>query len=267
VAKGDLTQRVTISGLIVPDRTVSLLTPYDGYIHKIYVKVGQFVKQGDPVVLVTTTPDGKNEVGAYPLRAPFDGQVVQILKNEGANVEKTGSAEERVILRIDDTKKLYVESDTPEIDYPKLKIGQKVIVKATSMPQKTYKAEIITLFQASKAQTRWERSRVEFPIRVVLLEKDDDLKPGMSVTMDIITAQAEGTLLLRHDFVGKKNDEYFVITEKGEKLPVTVGMRSEEAFEIKSGVLENQKVRQVDFLQEGERRVSGGAGPGRRRGS
>jgi multidrug efflux pump subunit AcrA (membrane-fusion protein) len=246
VVRRDIVQRVTISGLIVPVRTATLSAPYAGYIRKIFVNIGQKVKRGEPVVSVTQTPDGDGE-NVFPLRAPFDGMVMQILKTEGADVKDATQADAGLV-RIDDTSKLYIESDTPEMDFPKLKIGQHAIVKASSLPEKTYDGEILSLFQAAKSQDRWDRSRVEFPIRVVVTNKDDALKPGMSVTMDIITAEARDVLALRHDFVGKGEKGYFVLDKNGKPKDIKVGMRSEDAFEIVSGVNEGDQVMQVDFL-------------------
>src|SRR5262249_29427834 len=118
VARGDVVQRVTISGLVTPIRTASLTSPYDGYIQKMFVEIGQKVKKGEPIVTISQTPDGSMEQ-IFPLRAPFAGEVVQVLKTEGANVVgSTSSSTDKSVVRIDDLSKLFVLSDTPEIDYP-----------------------------------------------------------------------------------------------------------------------------------------------------
>ncbi len=260
VARTDIIQRVTLSGLIVPARTATLAAPYDGYVQKIFVKVGDQVKQGQPIVSISQTPDGRGEE-VFPLRAPLTGRVVQILKSEGADVVKSGA--DAAIVRIDDTSKLFVDSDTPELDFPKLRLQQKAIVKASSLPDKTYSGKIIQLFQAAKSQDRWDRSRVEFPIRIEVLNPDEELKPGMSATIDIITAEAQQVLSLRHDYVGREGDKYYVIRADGARQNVTIGMRSADAFEIRSGVNEGERVRQVDFLSSAKP-VSSGR-PNRRR--
>ena len=53
---------------------------------KIYVKFGQHVKEGDPIVSLEQSLHSQHEE-IYPLRAPFEGDVVQILHNEGEYVD------------------------------------------------------------------------------------------------------------------------------------------------------------------------------------
>jgi multidrug efflux pump subunit AcrA (membrane-fusion protein) len=241
VKKQDLFQRVNISGAVTPHRMMIFVPPYEGYVRKIYVGLGDKVKAGDPVVKIT--PGGDDE--AFPLRAPYDGVVVQVMKTEGQYVEKNKSD---TIIRIDDISRLYVVSDAPELDFAKLKVGQDVIVKASAIMDRTYKGKIIEIAQAASNQDRWERSKVEFAIKAEISDQDARLKPGMSVVLDVITEQALGALTLRHEFIRKDGEKFYVNLENGTRRDIQVGLRNEEAFEIKDGLAEGEKVKPVDFL-------------------
>lgn len=241
VKRQDLAQRVNISGAIVPHRMMLFVPPYEGYVRKIFVKLGDQVKAGQPVVKITPGADDE----AFPLRAPFDGKVVQIMKTEGQYVTK---GKDDAIVRIDDISRLYVESDAPELDYAKLKVGQEVIVKASAIMERTYKGKITEVSQAARDQNSWERSKVEFPIKVEILDPDDRLKPGMSIVIDVITEQAKDAMTLRHEYIHKEGDQYFVTMANGERRDIAVGIRNEEAFEITKGLQEGDKVKQVDLL-------------------
>ena len=70
----------------------------------------------------------------------------------------------------------------------------------------------------------------------------------MSVVLDVITEQALGALTLRHEFIRKEGGKFHVTLEDGTRRDVQVGLRNEEAFEIKGGLTEGQKVKRVDFL-------------------
>jgi multidrug efflux pump subunit AcrA (membrane-fusion protein) len=241
VKRQDLSQRVNVSGAVAPNRTVTFVPPYEGYVRKIYVKLGQTVKAGDPVVKITPGADDE----AFPLRAPFDGVVVQVMRTEGQYVSKN---KDDAIVRVDDISKLNVESDAPELDYAKLKVGQDVIIKASAIMSRTYKGKITEIAQAARGQDRWERSKVEFPIKVAIVDHDDKLKPGMSVVIDVITEQAPAALTLRHEFIRKEGDNYVVTMANGEKRQIKVGLRNEEAFEVTEGLKEGDQVKPVDFL-------------------
>jgi len=241
VVKQDLFQRVNISGAITPHRMMIFVPPYEGYVRKIYVGLGDKVKAGDPIVKIA--PGGDDD--AFPMRAPYDGVVVQVMKTEGQFVEKSKAD---TIMRVDDISRLYVVSDVPELDFAKLKIGQDVIVKASAIMDRIYAGKIIEIAQAASSQDRWERSKVEFAIKVEISDHDSRLKPGMSVVLDVITEQVLGALTLRHEFVRKEADAFFVTLENGTRREIEIGLRTEDAFEIKNGLAEGEKVKPVDFL-------------------
>jgi multidrug efflux pump subunit AcrA (membrane-fusion protein) len=246
VKREDLVQRVTVAGTVVPKKKTIITPPYNGYIRKIYVKVGDKVKPGDPIVSVAQSLLTTREE-VYPLRAPIEGTVVQVLKAEGEYVE-AGAA--NAVIRIDDLGNLRIEANSPENEIEKLKTGQDVLIKAQAVLGRSYKGKITRVSLAARDQgNSWDRSRAEFPVLVDVTDADDQLKPGMSVLLDIVAMKLEKVLTLRHEFIQKTGDTYKVTTASGEVRPITVGARNEDGFEIKSGVTEGTKVRQIDFLE------------------
>ena len=61
--------------------------------------------------------------------------------------------------------------------------------------------------------------------------------------------RADDVLTLRHEYIQKVGDKYFVVMANGDKRSIEVGIQNEEAFEILSGVKEGEKVRQTDFFE------------------
>lgn len=246
--RGDLVQRVTIAGGVQPNRKTLISAPYSGYVRKLYVEVGKRVAAGDPVVSVAQSLRGSSEE-VYPMRAPFAGTVVQVLKTEGEYVEQSSSSSgANAIVRIDDLTRIFVEANSPEIEVGKLKLGQEAVIKASAVLGRAYRGRIKHISLASKSQNDWDKSRVEFPVQLEVEDADTQLKPGMSVVIDIVTQKIPGALTLKHEFIRKEGDKYFVVTEKGDKKEVEVGAQNEEAFEIKKGLVEGEKIRQTDFL-------------------
>ncbi|MGK5085859.1 efflux RND transporter periplasmic adaptor subunit [Bdellovibrionota bacterium FG-1] len=247
VVRGDLIQRVTISGVVKPNRRTLISPPYNGYIKKMFVEVGQQLKAGDPVVSIAQSLGGNAEE-VYPLRAPFAGMVVQVLKTEGEYVEQQGSQGGNALVRIDDLTRLFVEASTPEIEVDKLKLGQEAVIKASAVLGRAYTGKIRHISLAAKDQNDWDKSRVEFPVVIEVTNSDLQLKSGMSVVVDIITNKLTNILTLKHEFLQKDGDKFFVVTENGEKKPIEVGTQNEEVFEVRGGVKEGEKIRQTDFL-------------------
>lgn len=260
---GDIEQKVSLTGFIAPLRMTTITPPYDGYVQKLFVKVGDKVKPNDPIVTIVPKV-GDSSDQTFPLRTPFGGSVVQILRSEGEFVK--ASTDKSVVVRIDDLSTLYIEVDAPEIDYAKVETGMEAIVRATSLGDRDYHAKITDVSRASKLMENWDRARVEFPLRLVILDPDDKLKSGMSAVADIVTRSAKSVLMLPHEFINRDKDGYFVTTAQGEKRKIEVGLSNEEAFEVKSGISESDQVRAVDFLALGSQKPAGMPGPRPRKG-
>ncbi len=245
VQKGDLLQRVTIAGILVPQRRTVIMAPFNGYVKKIFVRVGDIVKAGDPLVSVVQSLNSGEDT--YPMRAPFPGRVVGIQKTEGENVKQND--EKEFILKIDDMSQVFIEADIPEMDRVKIVKGQEAIVKVTAILDRSYKGIVRDMDLSARETERWSRaSQVEFPMRVEITDSDTKLYSGMTAIIDIITAKRENVFMLRHEYLRKKGEEYFVTLKSGERRNVKVGIQNEEVFEIVSGLTEKDKVRLVDFL-------------------
>ena len=247
VVRGELIQRVTFSGTVTPNRKSVITAPYSGYVRKIYVHVGQTVREGAPIVKITQSLK-ENDAEIFPLRAPFSGTIVQVLKKEGEYADPQNTQGGNALVRIDDLTELFVEASAPEVEILKLVIGQEAVIRATAIPGRTYRGKIQQIFQASMEQRDWDKARVEFPVSIRILDRDAQLKPGMSVVVDILTLKLSKVLMLPHEFIQKKGSQYFVKAEKGEKKEIEVGAQNEEVYEIRKGLNEGDKVQQTDFL-------------------
>lgn len=246
VVKQDLVQRVTIAGTLASKRRTLVAAPYNGYVKQIFVKVGDKVKPGQPLVSVAQSLQSSEPV--FPLRAPYAGTVMHLQKHEGEYVKENDAGE--FILRIDDLSRLYIDATAPEAERVKLKEGQDVVIKVSAVPTKTYKGKIVELTLAPQIdpnQGRWGSKGSDYPVRVEVTDDDPAIGPGMSAVLDIITARAPGVLTLRHEFIFREDNDYFVTTASGEKRKIEPGMQNDEAMEIRSGLREGERVRQVDF--------------------
>lgn len=242
--KDTMVQRVTIAGPIEAKRSTVVRAPYEGYVRRLYVSIGQRVKKGDPLVSVVQSLTGAEP--AFPIRAPFEGVVVQVLKTEGQAVDKGDSKD--YILRVDDLSELHVNAKAPEIDIAKLKKGQKAKVKVSSITEETFSAQVTEMALAATSKNDWQSTNVEFQVEITLTEGHPLLKPGMSAIVDVLTNQKENALLLDHEFIHKSGDQYYVLLENGKRQDIKVGIQNETSFEVLEGLSEHQRVRQVDFL-------------------
>lgn len=242
----DLVQRVTIAGTVAPKRKSIITAPYNGYVKKLFVKVGDVVKQGDPLVAVSQSLQSGD--GNFPLRSPFNGIVVQVDRSEGEFVRENDSKD--FILRIDDTDKLFVIANTSEIDRVKIKEGQEAVIKISAVPEHTFKGVIRELSLAARDKDQWSRSQVsDFPVKIEITDKSESIKPGMSAVMDVITAKKEKVMMLSHEFIRREGEKYFVILKSNQRKDIEVGLQNEEGFEIVGGLDLKDQIKQIDFTE------------------
>ncbi len=262
VQKGELLQRVTIAGVIEALKTTVVTAPYDGYVQKIFVKIGDKVKSGDPLVSITQSLQATESV--YPIRAPFSGTIVQVLKTEGQFV-KQGDTKD-FLIRLDDISKLYVNASVPEIDIVKIKKGQEAIVKASPILDRSYKGNVIDISLAATLQESYNnRSQAEYLVKLEILDIDEQLKPGMSTVLDIIPAKKSDILTVPHEYIDKQDEKYFVTTKDGTQREVVVGLQNETIVEVVSGLKEGDEITQVDFINLGSELKGVPSGSRRRR--
>ena len=246
VTREPLVQRVTIAGVAEPIRSTVVAAPYDGYIKKIYVKLGQLVKAGEPLVSITQSLQATENV--FPIRAPFIGTVTQIIKMEGQLAKQNDPKE--FIMRVDDLTKMFINANAPEVDVVKIKSGFEAEIKVSAILSKNYKGIVRDISQAATPKEQWGgRSQVEYLIKIEIMDADEALKPGMTAVIDIITNKKESVLTLPHEFIHREDDQYFVILKNGQRKNIKIGLQNETAFEVAEGLGENEEVQQVDFLK------------------
>ena len=141
VKRADLMHTVTLPGTVQSAKNALITPPYDGYVKELYVKLGQTVKKGDPLVSVVTSLESTETV--YPIRAPFTGKVTQIVNGEGTYIHATDW--NKFILRVDDLSAFFMEVRAPEVDIVKLKVGLEALVKVVSLNDERFSGELIEI--------------------------------------------------------------------------------------------------------------------------
>jgi len=258
-------QRIAISGSLRGRRSSYVSPAYSGYITDLRVKLGDKVKEGDPVLRVSQTVDQPLSQ-VFPIRAPFSGVVTQVLKTPGeyVTVASGGSSgvSESAILKIDDVSEYWLESSVPEIDIAKVKIGLASQVRPNALSGKSYEGVVREIsLSAKESSDRWDRGKVEFAVVVQITNPDESLRPGMSAVADIIAAKADNVITLPHEFVQHDEGEYYVIDKDGKEIPITVGISNESLIEVKTGLKAGTEVQMIDFSK-----LTPGGASGRRSG-
>ena len=250
VKRGDLIQRVTVAGQIEPARRTVFVAPFAGYVHRLYVSVGQKVKKGEPVVSVTSSLQSPEPV--YPIRAPFTGTVVDVGKTEGEYVNERDM--KAPIVRVDDLDRFYVVAKAPEVDAARIKLDMEVEIRVNALSTEgALKGIVRSVDLAAEEADGWKSQQSTFQVVVEVLKPPASLRSGQSAIIDIVTERISDVLYLEHEFINQDGDQFYVMDKRGKRKNIQVGKQSDLAVEIKSGLREGEEVEQVDFLKLLER--------------
>lgn len=191
--------------------------------------------------------------------SPIDG-IITSLRIEEGEIALVGTMNNpgTVLMTIADLSVMEVEVEVDETDVIGVKIGQLSEVKVDAFPDQTINGKVTEIGSSALQKTTASEESKDFKVIITLENPPEDLKPGLSASADIITADKKdvlaipiSALVLREkedvDKNKKKNEEpeegvYIVENSRVKFYPVKKGIMGEMMIEIVSGLEEGQEV-------------------------
>ena len=191
--------------------------------------------------------------------SPIDG-IITSLRIEEGEIALVGTMNNpgTVLMTIADLSVMEVEVEVDETDVIGVKIGQLSEVKVDAFPDQTINGKVTEIGSSALQKTTASEESKDFKVIITLENPPEDLKPGLSASADIITADKKdvlaipiSALVLREkedvDKNKKKNEEpeegvYVVENSRAKFYPVKKGIMGEMMIEIVSGLEEGQEV-------------------------
>ena len=176
------------------------------------------------------------------ISAPFDGVVTMRYVDPGAFVPAATAGTNPVaaaILTIMDYSKVRVRIPVPEIESPRVQVGQPVIVTTDSLPGRTIRTTVTRHSGALDEATRSLLVEADVP------NADGTLRPGMYVMAKIGVEQHTGALLVPAAALVREKAAGFLFTladGKATRVPVKYGFNDGTHVEILEGIAENATV-------------------------
>lgn len=173
--------------------------------------------------------------------APFDGVVTARNVDVGAFVPAaTGTnPAAAAIVTVMDYSTVRARVAVPEIDAPRVRVGQPVIVSTDSLPGKTFRG---TVTRHSGALDEATRSLI---VEADLPNADGTLRPGMYVLVKIGVEKHDNALLVPAAALVREKAAGFVFTlvdGKAVKTPVKYGFNDGTNVEILDGIAAGARV-------------------------
>lgn len=181
------------------------------------------------------------QFGETRLFSPIDGTVLQRSADPGEIVSLTDA-----VLSVGNPDNLIIEMNVPESDIVKIKLDQDADVTFDALPaDEIFSGKVVEIDPASTEI----QDVVYYRVKVKLDKIDGRIKPGMSVSVDVKTAEKGNVIMVPMRAVKTENEKKYVevlVDEKNnltEKRWVETGLEGDEGLvEAKSGVKEGEKV-------------------------
>lgn len=184
------------------------------------------------------------------LRSPFRGVVQEVPAHQGVNV-KTGDH----LVDVADLSVVWVWAEFYENELSMLRSGQKVAITAKSFPGEAFNGSVALINPFIDPVKRTTKVRIDIP------NADFKLRPGMFVNAELAMNMGEALTLPASAVMPTGRHNYVFVDKGGGKLEprlVELGVKYGDAFEVKSGLAEGDRVvASANFLIDAEAKVQG----------
>lgn len=174
------------------------------------------------------------------IKSTVSGTVIE--SNVDENLKIDGS---KHLYKIVDTENLKIVAEVPNSKVNKFKVGDEIKIKSSSLEED--QNIIGQIDEISKISTKSEKFNDTVTKVSINLEPNSPLKPGDIVDMEIVFSKVENVLVVNYvDVMIDENNNKFVYSldksNKVRKVMVETGINNGIKYEIKSGVVEGDRI-------------------------
>jgi HlyD family secretion protein len=188
--------------------------------------------------------------------SPINGIITSLRVEEG-EIAMIGTMNNpgTILMTIADLSVMEVEVEVDETDVIGVEIGHRAEVRVDALPDQTIEGKVTEIGSSALQQTTTGQESKDFKVVITLENPPESLKPGLSASADIITAEKQDVLavpisalvLREKEEEDNKNDEqeegvYVVENSRVKFFPVEKGIMGEMMIEIISGLEEGQEI-------------------------
>lgn len=188
----------------------------------------------------------KDALPKLTLRAPISG-IFQVARKRRSRDNLAVGDDVRfgnMVGSVPDLTWMKVQTTVNEVDRVKIKIGQPVVVRLDALPQVSFKAEVAFISVLCRPYDNNDRRKV-FDVEVKLLESDERLKPGMTVSCELIANDLKDVLYVPNNCLLRESGRYWVFLPKAvgyDKRAVEFHGRNNTHSVISGNIIEGQEL-------------------------
>jgi HlyD family secretion protein len=136
-----------------------------------------------------------DNLGKTRIVAPMDGVVTYLDAEVGEIAQaQTAFTQGKTLMTISNLAAFEVEVDVDETEVTKVRKGQKAVIEVDAFPDTTFEGEVIEIGNTAVRSLTGTDQSTNFKVKALFKEINQDIRPGMSATVDIITNVREKAL-------------------------------------------------------------------------
>ena len=248
---------LSVQGTLKPIRKSRISSYETGIIRKTFVRPGDQVKVGDPLVLIEPMPhaaDGIAEIASAYIETSATGNMQSgvVLYADIAGVVSDCSSEGAIVypaqtaVSIDDFSTALIAIEVPELYASGLEIGQAVSAVPVSNQLVKLTGTLTGIdSQIIEKKNILSQSSERIVNCTITLKETDHLKSGTSLDVSIITDSVKNAVIVPYAAVRQieGNEFIYVVSENGiEKRKVETGYYLPSEIQVKTGVSKGEWV-------------------------
>jgi len=170
------------------------------------------------------------------IKAPFSGEVAEILAYEGDSVSDSTQ-----IIYLVNRDKIYVDIDIDEVDIKEISVGQQAEITFDAYPELKLPALVDSV--SPLATNKGGITVVEVTLQ--LTQSDPRIMSGFSAQVEIMVEEVHDVVRVPTEAVAEKQGRHFVYLIEGETqriIQVKLGKGNDQYVEVLSGLKENDRI-------------------------
>jgi len=145
-----------------------------------------------------------------------------------------------------------VNTTVSELDFYKLSIGQKVVIRLDAIPDVKFKGEVSDIGKLCYLKDGKSRKKV-FDVEVRVLDSDERLKPGMTVSCEFYSKELKDVMYIPLNCIESSQTGSFIYLKNGnsfEKTEVSTGAVNNTHIVIKGDFKPGQEVVSINSIEK-----------------
>jgi HlyD family secretion protein len=222
------------------------------------------------------------DISKTTIYSPINGTITKLNNEVGEKVLGTVSNAGNIIMTISDLSRMECQVQVSETDVTQIKLGDTSRVQIDAFPDRVFNGYVYEISNSATAKgTGTQEEVVNFTVKIRIIDKSVDLRPGMSCTADIEVAKKENILAIPIQCVTTREDDYNPLDKDKkdkDKMPENLSRESEKKTEmkvkpkeivftvdnsaakkkeVKTGISNSEYIEIIDGLKEGDEIVKG----------